>query len=245
MVLKILGSGTIKTASKRNCSGYLIDNKIIMDCGPGVWRSLAKNKIAVDNIGLILITHFHIDHVGDLPAFFMEKYLSDSAKTRPVKLAGPHGINNWFETLSAFSGNWIKTLPVELTEFSINKLRLENYVIQAEKTGHTENSLCYKITDNSGKSIFYSGDTGYNPDLIRIAANCHLGILEVSNTEETKISGHLTPSLAGQIAGQAEIHKMVATHLYPEVWGTNFLEQIKQNYNGEIVVAEDNLELTV
>jgi len=45
MLLKILGSGTIKTAYLKNCSGYLINDEFLLDCGTGIWRALGKNNI--------------------------------------------------------------------------------------------------------------------------------------------------------------------------------------------------------
>jgi ribonuclease BN (tRNA processing enzyme) len=48
MKIKILGSGTVIPAQPvRNCSGYLIDKNLLLDCGPGTWRALAEADLAI------------------------------------------------------------------------------------------------------------------------------------------------------------------------------------------------------
>jgi len=37
MLIRILGSGTIKTSYLKNCSGYLLNDEFLLDCGPGIW----------------------------------------------------------------------------------------------------------------------------------------------------------------------------------------------------------------
>jgi ribonuclease BN (tRNA processing enzyme) len=58
-----------------------------------------------------------------------------------------------------------------------------------------------------------------------------------------KIPGHLTPSLAGQIATRAGVKKLVLTHLYPECDAVDVSAQCRKTYQGPLVVAEDLLEI--
>ena len=40
MQVRVLGCGTIAGRTGKNCSGYLIDEQILLDCGPGIWSAL-------------------------------------------------------------------------------------------------------------------------------------------------------------------------------------------------------------
>ena len=71
-----------------------------------------------------------------------------------------------------------------------------------------------KLTDSNGKSIVYSGDTDYCPELIELADNCDLLILECSFPDDMKVEGHLTPSEAGKIAAETKTNLQTSFNAY-------------------------------
>lgn len=240
MKLRILGSGTIMTPSHKNCSGYLINEELLLDCGPGIWRSLALANIINTEIKYIVLSHFHADHVSDLAPFLLERYLQTESLSKKLILVGPAGFKNWFIKFSDLFGHWMQKMPLEIFELQ-NDLTVEEYTIKAKQTFHTDNSICIRVEDKSGKSLFYSGDSGEQENLTKLAKNCHLGIFEASNTEDTKIEGHLTPISAAKIAQNAGIKKMVLTHFYPEVYKNQPLKKAASIFKGKIIEAKDNL----
>jgi ribonuclease BN (tRNA processing enzyme) len=123
-------------------------------------------------------------------------------------------------------------------------LRLNDYMITSMTTGHTENSICYRA-EKDETSIFYSGDTGYNENVITLASSCNLAIIEASNTEETQLVGHLTPELAAQIAETAKAEKLLLTHMYPEVKKGNPLKAAKEHFTGKVFIAKDGMEISL
>ena len=57
-------------------SGYLIEGRgrLLLDCGPGVLARLRANAVWPD-VDAVVITHFHLDHWGDLiPWAFGSRY---------------------------------------------------------------------------------------------------------------------------------------------------------------------------
>ena len=46
-------------------SGYLVDGRLLLDCGPGVLARLRERE-PWPTVDAIAITHFHLDHWGDL-----------------------------------------------------------------------------------------------------------------------------------------------------------------------------------
>ncbi len=59
-----------------------------------------------------------------------------------------------------------------------------------------------------------------------------------------KVPGHLTPSLAGRIATQAGVKKLVLTHFYPECEQVDIAKQCRKTYQGPLELAEDLKEIS-
>ena len=110
---------------------------------------------------------------------------------------------------------------------------------------HREESLAYRIIDSNGKSIVYSGDTDTTENLVSLAAQADLLICESAMPDTLKVPGHLTPSLAGDIAARAHVKKLVLTHLYPECNQFDIAAQCRKTYQGPLVIAEDLMRIEV
>jgi len=245
MDLTILGCGTIIPQKPCNpCSGYLIDKQLLIDCGPGIWHALCKNNINIIEIKHILLSHFHVDHCSDLSAIMLTRYLSPEDIKIPLIIAGPKGLRNWFNQLSGIMGKWVHELAYDLVEISDDAI-ISGYKIQSAATEHTETSVCYRITNSDGVSLFYSGDSDFNNNLISLAKRSNVALIEASNTQDTKVIGHLTPELAAEIAQTAQVKCLVLTHMYPEVDAMNALTAASKIYGGEIKIAQPGMHIHV
>ena len=94
----VLGSGgPIATAEGRASAGYLIftDGKprILMDVGGGTYQRLAKSGTNIKDLDIILLSHLHADHTGDLTPVIKTLYfhnnLARSGRTTPINIYGP------------------------------------------------------------------------------------------------------------------------------------------------------------
>ncbi len=245
MQMKVLGCGPILQENPfQNCSGYLIDHQILFDCGPGIWRALNETGMDAGNIHHIVISHFHLDHVSDLAPLLMARYLMLDKIKEPLSLIGPKGLDDWYHNLIAYCGSWIEKIPVRLSE-SAEDLNLPGYQLISALTGHSEESLCYRLEDSSGNTIFYSGDSDENAAIPDLARNSDLALIEASNTEETKVKGHLTPGRAAKLAEIANVTTLLLTHMYPEVSQNYALAEAKKYFSGEIRIARDGLMLNI
>src|SRR5580692_8952378 len=87
--LVVLGSGG-PGATGRAASSYLVliegVARIIIDAGPGSFARLGESKISLASTDVVLLTHLHIDHAGELPGLF---------KARAVSSSGPIVFNVW------------------------------------------------------------------------------------------------------------------------------------------------------
>lgn len=245
MQFLVLGCGTIvQRETCYHCSGYLVDHRILLDCGPGIWHALCKENISIPEINIILLSHFHVDHTSDLGALLLSRYLQKNKIREGLILIGPVGLAGWFDQLKRLLGNWVQELEIQIREIE-ESFRIHKYQIESALTSHTESSLCYRLSDEKGSVLFFSGDSGYHENLVRLARSADLAVLEASCLDENMVSGHLTPELAGDIARQAGVKRLLLTHRYPDVTGSVALREAKNKYKGRILLAADGLEIII
>ena len=243
MKLSILGSGTAAGQTGRNCSGYLVDDHILLDCGPGIWRALSDRVELIRRIDKILLSHFHVDHVSDLIPILWTRFVLEIGQTLPLSLYGPIGIQTWFDQLTLVHKDWIGELRVSIHEMSGKKVTAGAYQIETMPTHHTHNSICYKLTDPANKSIFYSGDSAWEDSLVGLAKSCELAVVEASSPTMNPAADHLSPQSAGAIARLSCAKMLLLTHLYPEALEEDPLATAAKEYSGEIVIAHDGLTI--
>ena len=63
--LDVIGSSPAWPNPGGACSGYLVEGRLLLDCGPGVLAKLRERE-PWPTVDAIAITHLHLDHWGDL-----------------------------------------------------------------------------------------------------------------------------------------------------------------------------------
>lgn len=63
---------------------------ILIDCGEGTQLALKKAGCKLSRLALLLVTHFHADHIAGLPGLLLT--LGNYGKTTPITIAGPAGL---------------------------------------------------------------------------------------------------------------------------------------------------------
>ena len=91
--LVVLGSGG-PGATGRASAGYmvLVDGapRILVDAGPGTFVRLGEAKLSLDKTDIVLLTHLHIDHTGELPGLFKARVVSAGGPVN-FQVFGPTG----------------------------------------------------------------------------------------------------------------------------------------------------------
>jgi len=99
MQIKILGSGGAFDTDKTN-SSFLIDDKILFDCGYNVFPYLRKNNIDVYKV---FISHTHFDHIGSLETLVYYNFYVKGKKT--IIASGPEVIRELTDMLASHFKN--------------------------------------------------------------------------------------------------------------------------------------------
>src|ERR1700732_4803337 len=89
----VLGSGGPRAFGRAGSSYIvLIDGKprILLDAGPGAFVRIGELQIDLGQVDIVLLTHLHIDHSGDLAAFFNARALTSDGPIK-YRVFGPAG----------------------------------------------------------------------------------------------------------------------------------------------------------
>lgn len=89
----VLGSGGPR-AFGRAGSSYIVlvegTPRILVDAGPGAFLRIGELDIDLEKVDTVLLTHLHIDHSSDLPAFFNDRALTSDGPIT-YRIFGPDG----------------------------------------------------------------------------------------------------------------------------------------------------------
>ena len=249
MGIKILGSGTcVPSLDRYPCSALVAweDFHILLDAGAGMMHRLLAAGRCIDDIDAICLSHFHLDHVGEVAPFLFSTNYPEFTRTRPLTLVGGTGIEAWFDGLRRAFGHTID-LPEGYFEIKALGERgdfcMGGLKISYETMAHKPESRGYRFEDPSGFSCVYSGDTDVTENLVRLAAGAHTLICECAMPEGRKMHGHLVPSLAAGMARDAGVQRLVLTHFYPECQGEDMVSPCASVFSGDVVPARDLMVL--
>ena len=252
MKLTILGSGTLIPFPNRGNSGYFLQTEkhtILIDGGSGALRRIADYHLDYKNIDTICYTHLHPDHIIDfIPLLFAYKHDPSVEIPKSLKIIAPKGFQTYFNQIMDIYGKWVLPdvgLNIEIEEVFRDEIDLEGLEIICNHTEHTDYSVTYRFTENSGNSLFYSGDTDYCEELVQSAKNVDVLMLECSFPDEQKRPGHLTPSECGKIATETKCGRLILTHFYPEVLEIDILSTVSKYYSGMVDLAYDGMEVFI
>lgn len=221
---------------------------ILIDAGPGIMGQLLKTGTHINDIDCILLSHFHLDHCAEIaPYLFSTKY-PEFTRTKKLILIGGSGLVELYANLNKTYRNSIE-MPenyfemIELQDSGQMDLCQSGVTLSYTTVEHKPESRAYRITNSSGTSMVYSGDTQYTETLIKLSKNTDILICDSAVPDGKEVPGHLTPSMAGKIATKARAKKLILTHLYPSCDRFDIIAQCKKTFKGPIKIARDLIAL--
>jgi ribonuclease BN (tRNA processing enzyme) len=224
-------------------SGYMLEGpqRLLLDCGPGVLARLRNgfSQNGWPKMDAIAITHFHLDHWGDLvPWVWGTMWGLGREHKRPELWLPPGGreelaaFGTRFGTPDMFNRSfdlreYVEGEPFAAAGFELTPVRLPHY------TGQT---FGFRVS-NSDRTLAYSGDSGPSDRLAALAGGVDLFICEATLERgelDGEPRGHLSADEAIAAFEASGAKRLLLTHRPHELALDNGLEQ-----------AYDGLELQV
>src|ERR1700692_885954 len=243
--VQVLGSGGPRAFGRAGSSYIvLIDGtpRILLDAGPGAFVRIGELNIDLQRVDIVLLTHLHIDHSGDLAAFFNARALTSDG---PVKyrvfgpdgaglfpkasrfvdlLVGDNGLYGYQKTFGVRETFSVRDLAIDLNT-GVTKIVDENGLVVKEiETHHADcPSVAYRITYH-GTSVVFSGDMAASAvsNLVRLAKSADLlvfncAVLDPPNSPSQLYELHTPPKKIGEAARECGVGTLLLSHIAPDV----------------------------
>ena len=195
------GSGMPMPRLKQAAACFLIElgngDKFIFDMGTGSMERIYALGIPLDYIDKVFLTHLHMDHMGDLPAFF--QYGPQNNRSVPLRVWGPGGggtrpewgtkaaMDSMQKMWAWMNGTLVGTIDMrsaslEVTEYDWSKVNGVIYddngvVIRSIPAIHFEQTASF-ILEWNGLKLAFMGDSLPNKWWIKYANGADLAIGE-------------------------------------------------------------------
>ncbi len=259
LIITPLGTVSTYCYDGKKCPGFLVqygENKILLDCGNGIseYMNLPDD---LNNL-IIIISHLHSDHYGELLSIAQTSYVFNRLGylNERIKVYIPEGdkikVTENYEDADGWAAN--RTVEKNLLDFDYllslekesylefipykqtDKLNIDDLQITFARNPHPLITYSTKV-ETEGIKFVYSSDTGYKENCLEeFALNANLLICESTflRGQVKNNDNHLFAYEAAKIAKKANVDKLVLTHFWPSI--------DKQNYVDEARVVFTNTE---
>lgn len=239
----ICGSGApLADANRRPaCNLVFAGGKIyVIDAGAGSFARAAKWRLPLDRLEAVFITHFHSDHIADLPEARLQSWVAQ--RSAPLPVYGGPGVER---IVSGFAEAFALDDFYRITHHGADFLKPEAGRMQPREIANADGSPLtgmqsatvlekdgLKITafavdhapvvpaygyrfDYRGRSVVFSGDTRISKNLARRAKGADLLIHEAM---DKKLVGLLEEAAgqAGRYSARQIFHDIPDYHASPE-----------------------------
>lgn len=252
--LTVLGSGTLLPDDDRRSAAHLVEVEraaLLLDCGAGTVHGFDRHGIDWRRITHVAISHYHTDHVGDLPALIWAlRHGCRPPRGTPLTILGPPGLGRFLESLAEAHGEYVLEpgFPVEVVELRRSADWDDpkgRFRLVCHPTSHTDRSVCYRVETTDG-ALGYTGDTGPDRSVTSFLSNLAVLVSECSLPDPPEIDTHLTPRSVAEMARSARPDLLLLTHLYPFLVPSEVPALVRAaGYAGKVLVAGDGTTATV
>ena len=268
------GGPAIRPKGSMPSSSLLVldDEKIVIDAGLGVTKSLTDVGFNLNELSNIFITHLHSDHYLELGSLIHTAWTT--GLTEKIKIYGPKGLADyWKKFLLSMQYDIenriknegrvslekiVKIIPVKKKFLKVGKIKVK--FIQVP---HPPLKECYAYKFIGSKKIVFSGDTRYFQPLASFSKKSDVLVHEAILPEyidqivkktglSLKLKKHLKSSHTKleeviKIAKLSNCKKLVINHLIPNdnslTQRREWQKKVKNKIKTKVIVGKDKLRI--
>lgn len=225
MNLTVLGCGDAFGNGGRNNTSFLLtgsqSERVLIDCGASTLIRLKYEKIDLESISTIIITHFNGDHFGGIP-FFLISSMFESLRNNPLTIVGPIGVQQRVlelqEAMYRGTSERMQDLKIEFVEYrSDMEVVFGDKKITAFAVDHSPKSSPHGVRLTwEGKIFAFSGDTSWTNNLIHLAEKSDVFICECNFLTDSQF-GHISFEEISNYRHKLNCKQLWLTHMNDEV----------------------------
>ena len=273
--LVVLGSGGPRAFGRAGSSHILLAEgrpRILVDAGPGAFLRIGELGLDLGKVDIVLLTHLHIDHSGDLAAFLNARALTsdgpityrvfgpDGAGLFPKTsrfvdlLVGDGGVFAYQKTFGVHESFAVRDLAITLDSPRTKIVDEDGLVIEEIATHHGDcPSVAYRVS-YKGRVVVFSGDMDVSAlsNLVQLAKGADLlvfncAVLDPPGSPSQLYDLHTPPKKIGEAARDSGVKSLLLSHLAPDVEGKEeaVRKSIRASFGGPIGFASDKLRVPV
>ncbi|RZS34084.1 ribonuclease BN (tRNA processing enzyme) [Herbihabitans rhizosphaerae] len=226
MLLTVLGCSGSAPGPNAPASGYLLEAEgftLALELGNGTLAELMalRDPLTVD---AMLFSHLHPDHCADFSALtVLRRYHPEPSRdprANRLPVFAPKEAPN--RLVAAYSPDEADRLVTDLSDvYSFTPLdhgtvHIGPFEVTAVSAPHPCEAFSFRIVHN-GRSLVYTGDTGWNDPLVDLSSTVDVLLSEASWThaEGRPPDLHLSGREAGELASRAGVGRLLVTHVPP------------------------------
>lgn len=239
--LTVLGNYGPYATAQGACSGYVINTdgfQIMLDCGHGVFSKLQKYA-DYTKLGILVITHLHPDHYGDIYCLrqALKYQMREGTRKDPLFVYMPEGPHPLVEEMKQWD-DVFTVVSLEEAQKALNDFG--RFQLKFFKVQHQIPAYGVQFQANGEPLLTYTGDTGWFPQLEEYCRGSRYLLAEASLREyEAAERGmyHMTARQAGQLAQNSGAEYLILTHFFPENNLHQQQREAEQSFDGKIYMS--------
>lgn len=248
MQLDILGSAGSYPGPENPCSSYLVRTQatsLLLDLGNGAMTNLFR-LLEPQTLDGIIISHGHIDHFADMIGLY--HYLKFAKQPlAPIEI---YGTNDFYSNFNSLVGDSRNEMASIFTFKKISNDLLANIGdldIHFLKAWHPIETYIVRVR-SATKTLCYGADGDISDNLLKASYGSDLLVCE--STWERKYPKyppglHMDAKDVATVATQAEVHKVLITHIAHPGDSERILRIVKNNFPGEATLARPGLHMEI
>jgi ribonuclease BN (tRNA processing enzyme) len=247
--LVVLGSAGTYGSRERACSSYLVEAdgyRLLLDCGNGSLSRLQHHWDVAD-LDAVLISHLHADHFVDLYSlYYALRFHPDGVQSVPVY--APTGAQGFVAQLLPPESAELLSASCQFRAAKAGDiLELGPLRVRLFAAAHPIETLAVRVEHTSGV-VAYSADSAPSPQITACARNADLFLCDSTWLERQRPlpeGVHMTGAEAGRTAAEADVGRLLVTHVFPRNDPAMVAEEAAGEFGGVVISAADLEEYVV